>query len=395
MRLFYTLGIRLYALGIRIASVWNPKAKLWIKGRENWEKQFENYIAESDTYWFHCASLGEFEQGLPVMELLKAKGNKIVVSFFSPSGYEIKKNHPISNWIFYLPIDTKKNAEKIISILQPKAIVFVKYEFWANLILTAREKNIKLSLIVGLFREGQIFFKPTGGLMRRVLGSFDHILVQNRESQAILETIKINSIITGDTRFDRVNSNLSKPKNYPKIESYIAGKKVLVLGSVWKEDLDIIGEFVNELSKDWSILLAPHNIDENTVKIMMSYFNNSGCYTDDEIPEQGVYIINTMGMLQHLYRYGHIAYIGGGFKTGLHNILEPAVFGLPVIFGNQVDKFPEAKQFTEAGIGSKISSAAELKISFEKFTQNDFGDKVKDFVHANLGASEKTAKIIS
>lgn len=390
MSLFYSLGVNLYVLGIRISSLWNPKARKWVQGRRDVWQSLENFDSSGKLYWFHCASLGEFEQGRPLMERLKQEeACKIVVTFFSPSGYEIRKNYEGADLIIYLPKDSKKNARRFIDLLNPNAVFFVKYEFWAHYLLYCKQQNIPTYSISATFRKGQVFFKPLGGYMRNVLKSFDQIFVQDQDSKELLRSIEVESVVSGDTRFDRVMQNAEKVESYPDIQTFCGDTKVLICGSIWDEDLQVIKGKLNELD-GWKIIIAPHEIsDEFIVRIESSLKLKSARYSTGSFSNEDLLIIDNIGMLMNIYQYGDLAYIGGGFKTGLHNILEPAAFGLPVIFGDQVDKFPEAKVFVGSGVGKMVSNADQFNSSFDSLVASELKDEVKAFMKSHTGAVDK------
>lgn len=405
MKPLYSFGVWLYTAAVSIASLWNPKAKKWVQGRRESWKKLEEFAAENSKfqsqnskiqtpkiYWFHCASLGEFEQGRPLIETLKKKSEcKIVISFFSPSGYEIRKNYELADLIFYLPVDSKKNSKKVLDLLNPTAVFFIKYEFWANYIFEAKKRTIPLYSVSAVFRKNQIFFKWYGGYMRSVLKACTSIFVQNEESQKLLSTIGIESILSGDTRYDRVMQNAEKAERFPLIDSFTKGHKVFVCGSLWLTDLMTISRNLRTLPDDWKIIVTTHEIDEPKLKDAEYYFNQTSIVRYSKLTDQNsnskVLLIDNIGMLMHLYGYGDLAYVGGAFKTGLHNILEPASFGLPVIFGPHHDKFPEAKLFIQNGIGFSISNADEFETVLKKLQTEKRREKVIGFMNSQKGAT--------
>ena len=399
MKLFYTLGINLYSLVVRIASIWNPKAKKWVNGRkETWEKleTFKSIISNEKstkkTYWFHCASLGEFEQGRPLIEQIKQRESCfVVISFFSPSGYEIRKNYELADLVIYLPNDSKKNAQKFYDLIQPDLVFFVKYEFWANYIFEAKKRQIPLYSVAAVFRKNQLFFKFYGGYMRKVLNSITKIFVQDQASLELLQSINITAIIAGDTRYDRVMNNSKNAKKFELVTAFCEDKKVIVLGSVWPDDLKVIGQSICKLSENYKVIIAPHEIDETHLIHVESIFESTQTvrysrYKSDQ--EINVLVIDNIGMLMHLYGYADIAYVGGAFKTGLHNILEPASFGLPVIFGPLHSKFPEAQLFIDNGIGFSIKDSNEFSSLFEHISKTRLNEKVSNFMISKTGATQ-------
>lgn len=391
MKLLYSLGVNLYTFGIRIASLWNPKAKKWVKGRtEVWEK-INSFKPARNVYWFHCASLGEFEQGRPLMELLKKEEScQIVLTFFSPSGYEVRKKYEGADLIIYLPKDARKNARKFLEAIKPKQVFFIKYEFWAHYINTCKLMSIPIYSVSAIFRKEQIFFKWHGGFMRQILKSFDMIFVQNQASQTLLEKIGIHSIVTGDTRYDRVAENAANVQSFKSVQNFCEADSVLICGSIWKEDLDVIRDKIKSL-ENWKVIIAPHEISVNFInEIIKEIGLSSTRYSElKEDDKAQVLIIDNVGMLMHLYQYGQLAFVGGGFRTGLHNILEPAAFGLPVIFGNKHEKFPEAQEFIDSEIGFAVSSPAEFSSTFDRLIDQNKKQEVLAFMNERRGATQK------
>jgi 3-deoxy-D-manno-octulosonic-acid transferase len=398
MKLIYQIGTNLYFFVVWVFALWNPKAKLVIEGRKKAIEQLKSFSANGEVYWFHCASLGEFEQARPLIEAIKLKNEKsqIVITFFSPSGYEIRKNYELADLVLYLPKDSKSNAILVLNSIKPTAIFFVKYEFWANYLLEASKREIPTYLVSGVFRKKQVFFKWYGGYMRKVLNSFNGIYLQNTNSKTLLDSINVQSVVTGDTRFDRVMQNSENVKKFPKIENFIENNKCIVVGSCWGEDETVIFPILNK-STDLKIIIAPHEIDEAHIKsieagltkksIRFSKLNISISVSDFE-----VLIIDNIGMLMHLYQYADVAYVGGAFGKGLHNILEPASFGNPVIFGSKYSKFPEAYDFLKAEIGFSIQNNSEFEDVFNKLIEVDNSSKVLTYMNSQKGA---TARIIS
>ncbi len=394
MKLLYTVGVNLYSFFIGVFSLWNPKAKLLRVGRkESWKilKDFKN--SGENVYWFHCASLGEFEQGRPIIEHLKEHENcQIIISFFSPSGYEIRKNYEHADKIFYLPKDSKKNAKRLFDIVQPNKVFFVKYEFWANYIFEAKGRNIPIYSVSAVFRENQVFFKWYGGYMRKILAAFDQIFVQETESKKFLNEIGVSSIVAGDTRFDRVAMNAKNVDEYPLVANWVKDKKVFICGSTWNNDIDVIAETIKNLDEGWKVIVAPHEIKEEKLSKIDAVFSNDLIrYSQIEheiLSSKKVLVIDNIGILMNLYQYANVAYVGGAFKTGLHNILEPASFGVPVIFGPNHAKFPEANLFIKNGIGFSISNKVEFQIQFDSVISNPINKKVVSFMSDMKGATK-------
>lgn len=399
----YNFSIFIYGLLIKLVALFNAKAKLFVDGRKGIFEQITSKIDKKDNpIWFHFASLGEFEQGRPVLEKIKSlkPEEKIVVTFFSPSGYEIRKNYALADGIFYLPLDTPSNAKKFIALVKPKMAIFTKYEFWPNYFKTLSKNNIPLYIISGIFRPNQIFFKWYGGFYRDVLKCVAHFFVQNEESAALLKSIGLNNVdISGDTRFDRVYENAQQPKALPIIERFCVDAPVLIAGSTWSEDEKLLVDLAVKYP-DWKIIIAPHEIHEAHISAITALFPNSVKFSDLETSNANrqtqTLIINNIGMLSSLYQYGKIAYIGGGFGVGIHNTLEAAAFGLPVIFGPNYDKFQEAKDLINIGAAKSISNAEELITAFEHFNQNESGAIARAYVAEKKGSTEMIiAKILN
>lgn len=403
MRLLYNLGIHVYYLLIWLMQFFNPKAKKWIEGRENVFNELKSSINTTNLYWFHCASLGEFDQGIPVMNALKKREPAafILVTFFSPSGMEHyhKRNHP-ANYVCYLPIDTPKNAQKFLSIAQPKKIFFIKYEFWFNYIFEAKKSEIPLYSISCILRQDQLFFKKYGSFFRKGLSCFTHFFVQNNETKLLLNQIHLTNVsITGDSRFDKVIDNKNNSSEDTIIENFLTtSTKAIILGSSWEWEEELLKEIIYQLPNE-KIIIAPHDVSEKHIIAIESLFDEAVRYSNlsQEIQySSNVLIIDCIGKLSNAYRYGKMAFIGGGSTGKLHNILEPAVFGLPVIFGPKHSKFPEANQFIEVGIGCEISNSNEL-VTAINFIDNNLDEltlKCAAFIESSTGASEKIIETI-
>ncbi|GGH07859.1 3-deoxy-D-manno-octulosonic acid transferase [Pedobacter zeae] len=399
MKLLYIIGIQAYTLLIRIFSLFNPKAKLFINGRKNIYTAIAQKINPAEKHiWFHFASLGEFEQGRPVLEKLKSRypAKKIVVTFFSPSGYEIRKNYALAD-VFYLPVDTAANAKRFVSDINPEMAIFTKYEFWHFYFKELKDRDIPLYVISGIFRESQAFFKWYGGFYRTILKSVTHFFVQNEESQKLLKSIGLDhTTINGDTRFDRVYENAQSPKRLPLIESFIDGSPTLVCGSTWPEDEKILS-VLPEKYPNWKFIIAPHEIHESHIESIEKQFSVSSLrFSVLSAPDQKLnaapqtLIVDNIGMLSSLYQYGNVAYIGGGFGVGIHNTLEAAAFGLPVIFGPNYDKFQEAKELIALGAAKSISSTGELIDAFDSFIENKHAAALaKKYVDDKKGATDQ------
>ncbi|WP_231459199.1 MULTISPECIES: 3-deoxy-D-manno-octulosonic acid transferase [unclassified Pedobacter] len=395
MLLLYILGIKIYSLLIWIFSSFNQKAALFIRGR----KQIFRKIAEKtnpadENIWFHFASLGEFEQGRPVLEKIRSNHpkKKMIITFFSPSGYEIRKDYALADAVFYLPIDTKKNAQKFIELVKPEMAIFTKYEFWYFYFTELKKSNIPLYLISGIFRPNQVFFKKYGAFYRNILKSVTHFFVQNKESEQLLNSINIKSTtVSGDTRFDRVYENAINPKQLPIIENFCGDTNTIICGSTWPEDEKLIAKLSSK-HPGWKFIIAPHEVNDNHIEAIERLFINSIRFSklnSSGLKPSNILIIDNIGMLSFLYQYGKLAYIGGGFGAGIHNTLEAAAFGLPVIFGPKYHKFQEAKDLIAIDAAKSISNYEELLVAFDYLKANKKSSAAaEDYVLQNKGATD-------
>lgn len=402
MRIFYTIFIYLYWLAISVASLWNQKAKKWIIGRKKWKQLLKNNIPENQkVVWFHCASLGEFDQGLPVMEQLKKNEPTIflLVTFFSPSGYEYRKNHPIADYVSYLPTDSPYNAKYFINCVQPYYAVFVKYEFWYNYLNVLYDNTIPTIFISSNFRASQPFFKWYGFWFRNQLQKITAFFVQNNESKKLLESINIDEVyVSGDTRFDRVASLNEQHEKLPLIDDFKNNKLLLVAGSSWQPEEEILEKMMQKKWENLKLIIAPHDISDVHIQHIKKRFpNNSICYSEinqNNVVNNDILIINNIGLLNKIYRYADIAFIGGGFGTGLHNILEAACYGVPVIFGPKTEKFPEAQLLANDGGGFLVHSYESfLKVFQELYDNKDFL-KITKSISYNFVQSKKGATLM-
>jgi 3-deoxy-D-manno-octulosonic-acid transferase len=366
---FYHIFLWLYAFALRIASWWNPKAAQWIRGRSRIFDKLESAMAgnQQPVAWFHCASLGEFEQGRPVMEKMRKEypGLRILVSFFSPSGYEIKKNDPVADWVFYLPLDGRKNAARFLDIIKPALIVFIKYDYWYFYLSTIKKRNIPCLLVSAVFRKEQSFFSWYGGFQRKMLRCFTAIFVQNDRSKLLLEIIGIeNVIVSGDTRFDRVNFIGANRKPLPLIEYFLEGRPCIVAGSTWSEDESMLAETLPLLVSYAScLIIAPHEVHTEKIKSILQKFPGAILFSQlkGEKKKSSILIIDNVGMLSSLYAYAKICYVGGGFsKDGIHNVLEAAVYAKPVLIGPNYKKYFEAGELIAGGGAFSFSQSNEL-----------------------------------
>ena len=402
----YNFGISLYKLLLQVASLFNSKAKLFLKGRKNLFHTISKRINLSEKHiWFHFASLGEFEQGRPVLENLKEiyPDKKIVITFFSPSGYEIRKDYAGAAGVFYLPLDTKKNAEEFVRLINPEIAIFTKYEFWYHYFSVLHRHNVPLFLISGIFRPNQLFFKWYGGFYRSMLECVNYFFVQNEESVRLLNSINIDNVsLSGDTRFDRVAENAQSPKHLQAIADFCGSSKVFIAGSTWPQDEQLIAMLIAMLireNQDWKFIIAPHEIGAAHLDEITNLIPGITRYTRLEVintdSNSRVLLIDNIGMLSSIYQYGDIAYIGGGFGAGIHNTLEAAAFGLPVIFGPKYDKFQEAKDLIRLGAAISISTSTALSAAFAKLQQdNNAGVAARNYVDIKKGSAQQILKYL-
>ncbi len=406
MIFLYQTGIIVYSLLIRAASVFNKKARLFMQGRRNWKNTVSRQVDNTARYiWFHCASLGEFEQGRPVIESIKNRfpEYKIVLTFFSPSGYEIRKNYEKADLVFYLPPDTKRNARKFIDIIQPEKVFFVKYEYWYFYISELKKRNIPLYQVSAIFRESQLFFRDSalGKWYRKMLHQFTHFFVQDKKSEELLASIGITNVsLAGDTRFDRVAAIAAGSKELPLVEKFRGESKLLIAGSTWKPDEEMLAAFINNVD-DVKMIIAPHEVSVVNINRLQQMLKTPHVlYSEaenDNLAAKQVLIIDSIGLLSSLYRYGDVAYIGGGFGVGIHNILEAATFGLPVVFGPNYQKFKEAVDLTKRGGAFTVKDVGELNSILKKlFTDKNYLDETsavsKKYVAENVGATSLIIK---
>ena len=410
MLLLYNFFIFLYHCLIQIAAFSsNEKAKHWVQGRKNLFNRLSDALQSNERrIWFHCASLGEFEQGRPLIERFRIKYPeiKIVLTFFSPSGYEIRKNYSGADYIFYLPVDTKSNARKFISLVSPEKIFFVKYEYWFHYFNEAGKENIPVFLVSAIFRPGQRFFHWYGGFFRKMLKTVAHFFVQDENSMQLLNSIGLlNVTITGDTRFDRVLEVASKPKSIPLAEKFKGGKNIFIAGSTWEKDEEILVDvFPKLLARGYRIIIAPHEINRKKINQLVGSLQGFKVIKFTEANEETIssfeiLIINNIGMLSSLYKSATMAYVGGGFGTGIHNILEAAVFGMPVFFGPEYHRFREANDLVNSGCAFSIKSSEELSLLLKVFLEdqeklNTASIVTKKYVYDRKGATDKILDFI-
>jgi len=410
-RILYDAAIGLFVLLTGIAAIFDKKARLWLAGRRNWRNTLPvpAHKSAGKTLWVHAASLGEFEQGRPVIEAVRAQFPewRIVLTFFSPSGFEIRKNYPHADLVCYLPADTRRNAADFIGLIRPDVAVFVKYEFWANYLFELKKRRIPVLLVSALFREKQPFFQWYGAFWRQMLGCFTHFFVQNRHSESLLQRIGFQNItVAGDTRVDRVLNLAAQAPENAVLEAFtkspLSGEPLplLIAGSTWPPDEAILTQVLRGNDFDLKSVFAPH--DPSPVAIAqvqalcppdeMGTVLTYSQATTDNARQASTLLIDNVGLLNTLYRYGRIAYIGGGFGKGIHNTLEPAAFGLPVIFGPKYERFEEARQFVARGGAFAVRNAAELEVVLRQLQDADFYQNasraVLDYLNESRGATE-------
>ncbi len=405
MTFLYQVGIFFYSVFVQLISVFNDKSRLFVQGRKNWKANLSSKIEAGKNYiWFHCASLGEFEQVRPVIEELKQQfpEYKIVLTFFSPSGYEIRKNYPLADIVAYLPMDKKRNATAFLDIVKPEKAFFVKYEFWYFYISELKRRNIPLYVISAIFREHQQFFRetPVGKWYRKILFKVEHFFIQNEKSGELLKTIGIsNFTVSGDTRFDRVAAIAAGAKDIPLVEKFRGDSLLIIAGSTWKPDEELLAAVINQT--DIKFIIAPHEVSANNINRIHQLLKKPAIsfsrVTETEIDRFQVLIIDSVGLLSSLYRYGNLAYIGGGFGVGIHNILEAATFGLPVIFGPNYKKFKEAVDLILQGGAISISDYGELLVALNNLMNNKnelekASEICKNYVAKNVGSTKHIIK---
>lgn len=402
MHFLYNLAIQLTTFLLKFISIFSPKMKLFVDGRKEVFTILEQKITPQDqTIWFHAASLGEYEQGLPVIEKIKDKypNHKIVVTFFSPSGYEVRKNNTVADATVYLPLDTPKNAKKFLKIVHPELVFFIKYEFWINYLHQLQNQKIPTYLISGIFREKQLFFKWYGGFYRKALDTFTHFFVQNKNSKNLITQLgKTNVTVSGDTRFDRVVTILEKDNTLDFIAQFKNNKTTIVIGSSWPKDEALLVEYINTCTEDVKFIIAPHNINTEQIQQLKSSITKKTILFSDkentDLSQYEVFIIDTIGILTKIYSYGDIAYVGGGFgNPGVHNLLEPATFGIPIVIGPNYSHFDEAIKLVNLNGCISIVNYIELNQAFSDLIQNKDirikkGEICNTFVQKNKGATD-------
>jgi len=404
MYFLYNILIFITRFFLQIIALFNKKIKLFVDGRKITFSKLKKIISKNDeVIWFHCASLGEFEQGRPIIEKLKKENptKKLVLTFFSPSGYEVRKNYEVADVVCYLPLDTQSNAKRFLDIVHPTLVVFVKYEFWPNILKELKKREIKTILVSGIFRKNQAFFKWYGGWMRKILQVFNHFFVQDEYSEKLLKSIDFSNVtVSGDTRFDRVFEITKQNNELQFIKQFKNNTYTLVAGSTWKEDEKILVEYINNsASEKEKFIIAPHNINTKDIeelkasisKKVILFSNKNG----EKLQDFQVFIIDTVGILTKIYSYADIAYVGGGFtKTGVHNVLEPATFGVPILIGPNYHKFNEAIELVKIDACFSVNNSKKLSVLLKKLFQSEerreeAGNKALNYVIEKTGATTK------
>src|SRR5690554_462207 len=402
MRTLYTLGIYFYAFAIKLASISNKKAAQWIDGRKSWKRNFNNAGDLSGCIWFHCASLGEFEQGRTLLEKIRAEypEKPILLTFFSPSGYAVRKNYPMADYISYLPIDTPKNAKQFLEIAKPDLVIFVKYEVWHNFFAEIARRNIPLFLISAIFRRSQVYFMPFDKWFRKSLNRIDKIYTQDSESLELLKEIDFNRAkLTGDTRFDRVIEIAGNSPDIPELKSFSKEHITIVAGSTWAADETLLAKYAHTHPNiRW--IIAPHEIHQDHIEQILEKFPNGVKWSEKQkLSSQNAVIIDSIGLLSSLYKYGDTAYVGGGFGSGIHNTLEPAVYGIPVLFGPAFEKFKEARDLNDENGGVSVNNYEDLERTLNTLIsqpeiRKTMGANADRYVSENAGATDKIMRDI-
>ena len=412
MSLFlYHISLFLYYIAIRFYSLMNEKARKWVKGRKNWQEELKASLpAGEKRIWVHAASVGEFEQAKPVIESLRKKypDHKILLSFFSPSGYEVAKKYEQADHVTYLPMDSRSHANSFIDLVNPSLVIFVKYEFWYHYLTALHQRNIPVILISAAFRKEQPFFQWYGGLFRRMLHTYNNLFVQDEPSKDLLEKIGVsgNVIVSGDTRYDRVAEIAHSLKTIPIVEQFRSLSKLIFGGSTWPEDEKLLKDCMPVFPPGWKLVVAPHEINEMHLRNISVLFGEEMVLYSvfEQTPgasEKRVLVVDNIGILSSLYSYGEIAFIGGGFQRGgIHNILEPAVFGLPVLFGPGYTKFVEANLFVKRQFAFPVFNQPDAGAIFGKLmADNDhrlaLQESIREYMKGQTGATETISNYIS
>ena len=406
--LLYDFGIAAYTAAIKAVAPWKPKARKWVEGRRGIFERLQATVGASDkpVVWIHASSLGEFEQGRPVIEAIHNRypQYRVLLTFFSPSGYEIRKDFAAADWVFYLPADTPRNVRRFLDIVRPEMAIFVKYDYWLNYLGELRRRKIRSYIFSSLFRRNSIFFKPYGGMFRRALETFETIFVQNDESKQLLSEIGFeNVIVAGDTRFDRAAALPAQASRYPLIEHFKGEGRLFIVGSSWRPDEDLLVPFVNA-HPDVKFVIAPHEMEQPRIERLETECTGgvvrySDCHTESDVEGARVLIIDVIGILNQLYQYADWVYIGGGFGVCIHNTQEPATYGVPIAFGPKYHKFKEACDMIKLGACASVTTTEELEEWFAPLKADEkrrahFARIAADYITANKGATELIVRTI-
>ena len=397
----YNIGISAYKLAVRLASVKNRKARLLLEGQSRTFSYLREHLHPAGGYiWIHASSLGEFEQGRPLIEKIKREqpGARILLTFFSPSGYEVRKNFSMVDTVVYLPFDLPGNVKRFLDLVKPSVAIFVKYEFWGNYLSALKRRGIPTHIISAIFRPDQIFFKPWGGLFRKMLKCFNTLFVQNEQSRELLAGIGVkNVVVAGDTRFDRVADVYAAAKEFPLVAKFVEKAKfTLVMGSSWPPDEDIVIPYFNAHC-EMKLIIAPHEFDRHRLHVLMSKLARPTRFyseaTAKNIESADCLIIDSFGLLSSLYRYGQAAYVGGGFGSGIHNINEAAVYSIPVIFGPKHHKFQEASDLIALDGAMSINDADSFSAAMDPLLENEplrvkCGSTAGEYIQSHLGGTQ-------
>lgn len=405
MKLLYNISIAVYVALIRLAALFNAKARLWCDGRKGMVERMREAIGEAENVvWIHVSSLGDFEQGRPLVDYVHDHypEYKILLTFFSPAGYEVRKNYPNADYVFYIPADTRREVRRFLDVVRPKVVIFVKYEFWLNMLAELRHRKIRTFIASSIFRRNSIFFNLFGGIWREALRTFETLFVQDEHSKALLAEIGVeNVVVAGDTRFDRVITIADEAKRVEVVEEFKGNKRLFVAGSTWGADEEILLPLINE-NPDIKFVVAPHEMDESRIaRLVQGVEGGAVRYTQlsNDFADKQVLVLDTIGLLSRVYGSGEWAYVGGGFGVGIHNTLEAAVYGMPVAFGPKYRKFKEACDLIALGVGRSVKNEHELQAWFSELKGDaDYLARLsaiaKLYVGQHRGTTEKIVQAI-
>jgi 3-deoxy-D-manno-octulosonic-acid transferase len=399
--LLYTFAIRVFGLLAWVAARFKRTARLWVEGRKGWHRRLKSDIGKTENLvWFHAASLGEFEQGRPIIETFRREypGHPILLTFFSPSGYEVRKDFDKVDFVHYLPLDTPGNARRFLDVTRPKIAVFVRYEYWYNVLRAMFRRNIPVIMVSSIFRKDQIFFRPYGGWCRKALREISRFFVQNQESLELLESIGVESVeLSGDTRFDRVWEAAREKREFPLVERFLDGRTCLMAGSTWPYDDKLLRQIVPSFP-ELKVVIVPHHVDEANIRRITDLFDGQAALysrgEDRTLEARQVLVVDTMGMLTYLYRLADLAYIGDGFGAGIHSIMEPAAFGMPIFFGPNYHGFQEAVDLVERRGAFVVKDPEELTEGIRRFARDararqEAGRICREYIEEKRGATDR------